>query len=346
MKYKKINPIFTPYELKKNIATDILDKAFIEKSRSTAKNIFLKKDKKLAIVMGPCSIHDEKASIEYGLKFKELSDKVSKKIFLIMRAHFSKPRSALGWKGFMHDPKLNNSNHLNTGIKATRSLLVKLTQLKIPLACEFLDINTYLYFEDLITWGFIGARTATSQPHRELASSFSFPIGFKNSLDGDINITIDSIKTSNHPHNLITIDDDGKIAALETFGNPFSHIVLRGSKSETNFDEKNISNVINLLKEKNLFQSIMIDCSHDNAKKSLTNLKKCFQDVLTQAIYNNAIVGMMFESNLKEGSQTLKNPYSLNYGVSITDPCLSWEDSEKLILESYELLSSTVRCAV
>ena len=306
--------------------------------RKQACEILQGKDQRLALILGPCSIHDPHSAIEYAHKVKELSKEVQDSFFLIMRCFLEKPRTKLGWKGFLYDPFLDESYDLEEGLHRSRKLLTEIASLGVPCAMEFLDPNLATYFADLITWGLIGARTCSSQPHRQMASAFSFPIGFKNGIDGSVDqaihgrldCAIAGILNAHMAQSHFGLNLEGRISAIYTDGNPFAHLVLRGSEREPNYHSQSIQLAQDLLKQYQLPPSILIDCSHGNSQKCHVTQKQVFTTICHQAKENLSIRGLMLESHLHSGKQSLQMT-PLQYGVSITDACLGWEETETLI---------------
>lgn len=328
----------TPSELLSKLPLDESGVRFVSSSRETAKNIFLKKDPRIVLLVGPCSVHCPKAILEYAKLLKKLSLEC-KNIYIVMRFFHEKARTILGWKGFFYDPDLDQSSNVEKGLIETRSLMLKILKLQIPLATEFLSPLSVNYFQDLITWGFIGSRSSTSQVHRELASSLSFPIGLKNNSEGNLEIAINSVIVSQRPHSHLNISPDGKIAFLKSEGNPFSHLVLRGGEKKANYNKATIEKLLKRMDEKKASFPILVDCAHGNSRKTKEGQIRCFQNIIKQIPKNKKILGTMLESFLQEGNQTLIDPKLLRYGLSITDPCLGWQDTEKLILWADKFLS-------
>jgi len=327
-------------EFKKQLPLNKEDSKFLKDTQKIIKNIFLKKEKKIIIFMGPCSIHDEKSAILYAKKLK-LLQKSSKNIFLIMRVFFEKSRSSNSWKGFLYDPFINNTFDIKKGIIKVRKLLIALTRLKVPICCEFLDPNSSYYFNDLISWGFIGARTCCSTVHRHFASSLSIPIGFKNTLDGNVSDSINGAIVARSAQSYIGIDKNGKLCQISSFGNTFSHIVLRGSNKSINYDQTSLNTIINIMKKENTNFPIIIDCSHGNAQNNHNNQIKVFTYIIKNLIKNNyPIIGLMLESYIREGKQSL-DLLKLRFGLSITDPCINFKKTKKLILFAEEFLNKT-----
>lgn len=305
---------------------------FIAAARNTAQKILERSDRRLVAIVGPCSIHDPESALEYARRLKKLTPEISKTFFPIMRLFIEKPRTRLGWKGMLYDPHLDGSNDIATGLRKSRELFLEIAQLGVPCATEILEPIIAPYFDDLVVWGLIGARTSASQPHRQMASGLHFPIGFKNDFRGELDVAIAGILTSRIPHSYVGIDPKGHIAALQTEGNPLSHLVLRGSEKQSNYDAASIAKALEALREHRLEPRLIIDCSHGNCGKDHRRQRAVFESVMEQAEENKAIAGLMLESHLFEGKQPLGDDRSLlNYGVSITDPCLDWDETESLL---------------
>ncbi len=320
----------TPLQIKSELPLTVPEK--IDSWRREAIEILARKTPRLAVILGPCSIHDPEAVYEYALKLKKLMTEIDEPFFPIMRLFFEKPRTRLGWKGMLYDPDLNGTHDIASGIRKSRSLILKIAELGIPCATELLEPLVLPYFDDLIVWGLIGARTSASQPHRQLASGLKFPIGFKNDSQGNIGSAIAGILTSKIPHSHIGIDPRGCIAKIQTFGNPYTHLVLRGGDQGSNYDAHSIAFALNALKEHRLEPRLIVDCSHGNCGKDHTKQTLVFRTVIDQAMVNPAIAGLMLESHLFPGKQPLYDDLNfLSYGVSITDPCLGWDETEELL---------------
>lgn len=312
---------------------------FISRSRRSIKNILTGKDPRRFLIVGPCSIHDVKAAREYAEKFHELSKEVSDQFLLIMRAYFEKPRSILGWKGFLYDPDLDGSYNLAKGIRMTRELLIALTEMQIPLASELLEINTFHYVCDFLSWGCIGARTSISPPHRQLASSLNFPIGFKNTTDGNVENSIRAILSAQSPHVFLGPSKKGYLTRIQGRGNPDCHLVLRGGEKGPNYFACNLSSTKEKCQRAGISDRLVVDCSHDNCEKIYSKQTTVFQEIIQQIKEGNQnICGLMLESHLYSGAQSLSQ--NLKYGVSITDPCIDWNCTESLIKEAYATLNS------
>ena len=325
----RLDLLVTPEILKQqHPLTDQAAKTVIN-SRKTIQNILDGHDKRLLVIAGPCSIHDIESAKEYASKLKEIHDKLSDKLFIVIRTYFEKPRTNVGWKGLINDPQLDGSNDMNSGLSKARELLSWIAELGLPSATEALDPVTPQYIADLISWSAIGARTTESQTHREMASGLSMPVGFKNSTDGSLTAAINAIISAQSPHTFIGIDNSGNTALLHTNGNPYSHIILRGGK-QPNYDKDSVAQCINDLELANIAPRIIIDCSHGNSSKDFNKQPGVARDVMQQVKSGNqTIKGIMLESNLVEGNQKLSK--ELTYGQSITDSCIGWETTETLL---------------
>lgn len=311
--------------------------------RQAIHNILDGKDKRVLVVIGPCSIHDPKAALEYGKKLVELRNRYKDSLEIVMRVYFEKPRTTVGWKGLINDPYLDNSFKLNDGLRIGRKLLCDLNDIGLPTAGEFLDMITPQYMADLMCWGAIGARTTESQVHRELASGLSCPVGFKNGTDGTIKVAIDAIGAASASHHFLSVTKYGHSAIVETSGNADCHIILRGGKS-TNYDSESVKDVTDQLDKAKLNNKIMIDFSHANSSKKFENQMLVCTDVSHQiANGNQSIFGVMVESHLVEGRQDLINGKAPVYGQSITDACIGWSDTERLLAELDEAVSTRNR---
>jgi len=334
-----------PSEIKRKLPINLAIANKLLKIKSEVKSIFDRSSIKLVIVAGPCSVHDRASFLHYAELFKSLSEKVKKNIFLVLRFFSEKSRTSLGWKGYIYDPELNNSCNIEKGIIETRKILLQLTSIGIPCAMEFVDPLVVPYLDDLISWGFIGARTSSSQPHRLLASSITNPVGFKNATDGCIEVAINGMLTSREAHNFIGLNQCGQVSKISSHGNPYTHLVLRGSETRTNFELKDISRAEKEIKKLKIKPKILVDCSHGNSAKDIETQKKVFISVLESFQKKpSTILGMMLESFIFKGSQDFKTFPS--YGVSITDPCLNWKSTEELILLANKKIDGKFSCIV
>jgi 3-deoxy-7-phosphoheptulonate synthase len=337
-----ITSLPSPHEIKTQFSLRPQTALFIEEARETARRILRGKDPRKALIVGPCSIHDRNSAIEYAKHFKELAEAVNSTCFMVMRVYVEKPRTSTGWKGLLYDPHLDGSYDIKTGLSWARELLLTLAEIQVPTATEFVDPLASLYFEDLITWGFIGARTSASQPHRQFASARSMPIGFKNSTDGNLENAIHGVLSAMTAHASMHIDSHGKLCAIQSEGNSFSHIVLRGAYKFTNYDPASVRVALEMLKKFRLQERLMIDCAHGNCQKRFDKQHEVFLSVLEQIEKgNDKIFGLMLESHLESGSQPLTEDLSvLKSAVSITDPCLDWKTTEELIYSAASVFSS------
>jgi 3-deoxy-7-phosphoheptulonate synthase len=326
----------SPEEIRRLLPASEMALATVAEGRKVIRDILDGKDSRLFIVIGPCSIHDPKAALEYAQRLKKLAEQVNDKFFLVMRVYFEKPRTTVGWKGLINDPFMDDSFKIEEGIKIARRLLIQLSELGLATATEALDPIIPQYLSELISWSAIGARTTESQTHREMASGLSTPVGFKNGTDGNIQVALNAMKSALAPHSFLGIDPEGRISIYKTRGNPYSHVVLRGGDSQPNFDPESVAACQKALAEEKLNPKIMIDCSHGNSNKDHRRQPEVFAAVIQQVLHgNHSIVGMMVESNLFEGNQKIPQDLSqLQYGVSVTDKCIDWETTEKTILEA------------
>ncbi|MBD1893464.1 3-deoxy-7-phosphoheptulonate synthase [Coleofasciculus sp. FACHB-129] len=332
--------LLTPNEVKSKLPlTDEAEKTVLN-FRNEIEDILDGKDSRKFIVVGPCSIHDVKSAEEYAYRLKNLSDRVNDKLLLIMRVYFEKPRTTVGWKGLINDPDMDDSFHIEKGLLTARSLLIKITELGLPAATEALDPIVPQYIGELIAWSAIGARTTESQTHREMASGLSMPVGFKNGTDGSVQVALNALESARKPHHFLGINATGQVSIFKTKGNAYGHIILRGGAKQPNFDAANVKIAEEKLKAANLPPKIVIDCSHGNSNKDYKKQSAVFENVIQQIVEgNSSIVGMMLESNLYEGNQPIPSQLEeLKYGVSVTDKCINWEETERIILAAYEKL--------
>jgi len=298
--------------------------------RETVRDIIHLEDPRLLVVIGPCSIHDPAAALDYARRLAKLAEQVKEKFFIVMRVYFEKPRTTIGWKGFINDPHLDNSCDMEHGLHTARKLMLDIAKLGLPIATEFLDPIVPQYTADLVSWSAIGARTTESQTHREMSSGLSMPVGFKNATDGNIQVAINAIESAGTPHSFLGIDQDGQTAVVKTTGNPNTHLVLRGGDKQPNFEIPEVTYAACKLEAAGLAPSIMVDCSHANASKVARNQIKVWNNILEQREKPGCpITGAMVESFLEEGNQKIAP--DLEYGLSITDPCLGWETTEQML---------------
>jgi 3-deoxy-7-phosphoheptulonate synthase len=332
-------PLVKPKRLKKEIPISSKAIEALVSGRESIEKILLKEDQRLLVIVGPCSIHDEKAALEYAAKLNILRKEVEDTLFVVMRVYFEKPRTIVGWKGLINDPCLDGTCDMLLGLRKARSLLLQIAELGLPVATEMLDPITPQYVADLVSWSAIGARTTESQTHREMASGLSMPVGFKNSPGGNLSSAINALIAARVPQSFLGIDQDGKTCVVKTAGNPWGHIVLRGGQ-RPNYDPISLEEARLKLIEKDLPEAIMVDCSHANSMKKYQGQSVVWKNVINQYISGNeSIIGLMLESNLYEGNQKFSDDVaSLKYGVSITDECISWETTEQLLLWANETL--------
>jgi 3-deoxy-7-phosphoheptulonate synthase len=308
--------------------------------RSAVQQILAQRDSRLLVVVGPCSIHDPKGAMEYAHKLAALNREVNDQLFIVMRVYFEKPRTTIGWKGLVNDPRMDGSCDIEEGLRIGRKLLLEINELGLPAATEFLDPIVPQYIDDLITWAAIGARTTESQTHREMASGLSMPVGFKNGTDGSLQIAIDAMSSARTPHSFLGIDQDGFTSLVRTRGNGDGHVVLRGGRTRTNYDPQSIADAAAQLTKSNLPPVLMVDCSHANSLKQHGKQEDVWRSLIEQrAAGTRAIIGAMLESYLKEGQQAVPtNPAEMIYGVSVTDACLSWETTERMLRSGHTVL--------
>jgi len=341
---KEIVRLLSPRELKSQTPTTDSANATVARSRERVIRILRQEDPRLLVVIGPCSIHDEKGALEYAEKLNALRKEFADRMEIVMRVYFEKPRTTIGWKGLINDPHLDGSQDIETGLKIARRLLLEITGIGLPTATEFLDPIVPQYIADLVTWAAIGARTTESQTHREMASGLSMPVGLKNSTDGSLQIAIDAMGATRHAHSFLGIDQDGATAIVRTSGNPHAHVVLRGGRAKTNYDSESIRAAEEKLISEKLPPVLMVDCSHANSEKKFAKQEDVWRSVIQQRIEGTrSLIGLMVESNLFEGSQPIpKDLKDLRYGVSLTDSCIGWETTERMLRWGYETFGKII----
>lgn len=332
--------LMTPEQLKSKLPLSTEARAFIKQSRQTVADIIHKRDHRLLVVCGPCSIHDLEAAKDYARRFKQLAEEVSDQLYLVMRVYFEKPRTTVGWKGLINDPHLDGSFDIEQGLQIGRKLLVELAEMNIPLATEALDPISPQYLADTFSWAAIGARTTESQTHREMASGLSMPIGFKNGTDGSLGTAINAMQAASSSHRFMGINAEGQVALLTTQGNMNGHVILRGGK-ETNYDSVSVAECEQEMAKFKLDASLMVDCSHANSRKDYRRQPLVAEDVVHQIVHGNkSIIGLMIESHINAGNQSSDLPLAeMEYGVSITDACIDWNTTESLLRQAHQELT-------
>ena len=332
-----IEPLTSPRALKEELPMRPAANRTVVRARNTVADILARRDPRLLVIVGPCSIHDEGAALEYAARLAELAARVQDEMFVIMRVYFEKPRTTVGWRGMIIDPHLDYSSDIPEGLRIARRILLAINELGLPTATEVLDPIVPQYTDDLVSWAAVGARTTESQTHREMASGLSMPVGFKNSTDGNLQVAVDAIVSARDPHRFLGLDQDGRIGVVSTRGNRIGHVILRGGRAGANYDAASVRAAVGLLKRAGLAPVLMVDCSHDNSGKKHQNQETAWNSVLEQraqsaAAASSPIIGAMLESNLFEGRQSIPDdPGQLRYGVSITDECISWDTTERML---------------
>ena len=336
--------LITPEELKRELPLSAAAQHTVTSARQVVRDILDGKDHRLFMVVGPCSIHDLKAAHEYAGRLKELAARVSDSLYLIMRVYFEKPRTTVGWKGLINDPYMDDSFKIQDGLHIGRKLLLELAEMGLPAATEALDPISPQYLQDLITWAAIGARTTESQTHREMASGLSSAVGFKNGTDGSLTVAINALQSVSRPHRFLGINQAGGVSIVTTKGNPYGHVVLRGGNGKPNYDSVSVAVCEQELGKAQIKPNIMIDCSHANSNKDPSLQPLVMDNVANQILEGNrSIIGLMVESHLGWGSQSIPKDLSqLKYGVSITDACIDWETTEKAVLAMHAKLKDVL----
>jgi 3-deoxy-7-phosphoheptulonate synthase len=340
---ESIQQLPTPNEFLQEFPTTPAIEAQVSAGRDQVANILKGEDSRMLMVVGPCSLHDIQAGYEYAEKLKTLADEMKNEMLVVMRVYFEKPRTTVGWKGLIYDPHLNGSFDINTGLRMAREFLLKVSGLGLLTAIEFVDPITPQYIADLYSWAAIGARTAESQTHRQVSSGLSMPVGFKNGTGGSIQLAVDGVTASKAAQAFLGVDSTGKASVVVTKGNPYTHIVLRGGSQAPNYDPESIEDAVQRLAKANLRTQLVVDCSHANCGKDHKKQRVAFHDLMKQRSEGNTnIVGIMLESHIFEGNQPLdeSNPGNLKYGVSITDPCVNWEETVELLKHAQQILKT------
>jgi 3-deoxy-7-phosphoheptulonate synthase len=332
--------LITPEALRTELPLSDSGREFVKQARKTIADIIHKRDPRLLVISGPCSVHDVEAAKEYARQLKALHNKYQGSLYVVMRVYFEKPRTTVGWKGLINDPHMDGSFDVETGLRKARELILYLTELGLPLATEALDPISPQYLAEVFSWSAIGARTTESQTHREMASGLSMPIGFKNGTNGSLGVAVNAMQSAASPHHFMGINRQGQVALIQTSGNPDGHVILRGG-STPNYDAQNILACEEVLTKQGIDPSIIVDCSHGNSSKDYTRQPIVANDVIEQICTGNkSIIGIMLESNLVAGNQSSELPKkSLQYGVSVTDACIDFSATEQLLADANAKLS-------
>jgi 3-deoxy-7-phosphoheptulonate synthase len=334
LRVESIRPLLPPAILLEELPLSDNAAMTVSRGRDEVARILRAEDDRLVVVVGPCSIHDPEAALDYAQRLRGLADELAADLRIVMRVYFEKPRTTVGWKGLINDPTLDGSFAINAGLRVGRRVLLDLAELGLPAGCEFLDPITPQFTSDLVTWGAIGARTTESQVHRELASACSMPVGFKNGTDGGVQIAIDALRAAAHPHRFIGVTEQGLAGIVSTTGNPDCHVILRGGATGPNYDTIHVQKTLAALRDALLPPRLMIDASHGNSDKDHGRQPLVVRDVAAQVAQGETgIIGMMMESFLVEGRQDLDDPARLVYGQSVTDACMSWETTVPVLRE-------------
>lgn len=345
LRVRDVIPIIAPADLLQVFPVSDTGRTFVREARAAINGILKGNDRRLMVVVGPCSIHDNTAALDYAGRLSKLAAELSDQLFIVMRVYFEKPRTTIGWKGLINDPDMDGTHNISKGLGIARNLLCTMTEMRLPVATEMLDPITPQYLADLISWGAIGARTTESQTHREMVSGLSFPIGFKNGTDGNLQIAIDAMKSASSPHSFLGINKKGRSSIIRTKGNTDVHIVLRGGSKKPNYSPEDIAQTEDMLTKSGVPVTIMVDCSHGNSEKNHEKQPAVLESVVNQiAAGNRSISGVMIESFLDAGNQphpkTAAELKKLKYGVSITDKCIDWETTENALRKAHAALKA------
>jgi len=335
VRVREVLPLISPERLRAELPVSPESAATVLAGRSEVEAILRGEDDRLLAIVGPCSIHDADAAREYAQRLAALRRETADRLAVVMRVYFEKPRTTIGWKGLINDPHLDGSSDIELGLRLARGLLVDITQMGLPAATEFLDPIVPRYLADLVSWAAVGARTTESQTHREMASGLSMPVGFKNTTDGSLQVAIEALTAARSPHSFLGIDAAGRTSIIRTAGNPAGHLVLRGGRGSSNYDAVSIAEALERLRSADLPPAVLVDCSHANSGKVPGRQEEVWQSVVAQRrAGTRGLIGLMLESHLHEGQQPFPQPRDrLRYGVSITDACLGWEATERLLRE-------------
>ncbi|QDU72904.1 Phospho-2-dehydro-3-deoxyheptonate aldolase, Tyr-sensitive [Mucisphaera calidilacus] len=337
---QSITPLTAPRDLEQALPLSDASRRTVIQSRNTIKAILSGEDPRLLVVIGPCSIHDPDAALEYAERLLACRAAYTDRMVIVMRTYFEKPRTTVGWKGLINDPLLDGSFQMSEGLRIARKLLLDITAMGLPTATEFLDPFTPQYLDDMVSWAAIGARTTESQTHRQMASGLSMPVGYKNATDGNLQVAIDAMKSAKAPHHFLGVDEDGRCCVVATTGNRWGHVILRGGSGKTNYDPENVAEASQKLKAAGLPAGIMVDCSHANSGKKHEQQQVVWNSILQQRRQNDCpITGVMIESNLEPGRQDIPGDLTqLKRGVSVTDECIGWDMTAEMLEQGFKQL--------
>ena len=338
-------PLITPARLKCELPITESAADTVVEGRLAIKRMLRGKDDRLLVIVGPCSIHDERIAYEYAGRLAKLSQELADRIFIVMRVYFEKPRTTIGWKGLISDPHMDGTGDLECGIRTARKIMLEINDMGVAVASEVLDPIVPQYLADVLSWAAIGARTIESQTHREMTSGLSMPVGLKNNTEGNLQLAIDGMHSARSPHHFLGVDQDGQVSIVKTSGNVWSHVILRGGRQGPNYDRDSVQSAVQALESTGLPPYVMIDCSHANSDKDHRNQETVLNAAVQQRLDGNEhILGVMLESNLHEGKQSIpQSPSELEYGISITDSCISWETTERILREAHANLQCVVQ---
>ncbi|WP_293910781.1 3-deoxy-7-phosphoheptulonate synthase [Deinococcus sp.] len=341
-------PLITPEGLKAQLPLSPAAEATVSSARRGVERILRRQDPRLLLIVGPCSVHDEAQALEYAGRLSKLRTQYADRLEIVMRVYMDKPRTTVGWRGYLNDPGMKGDNDFNLGLQMTRRLMLKINELGMPVGTELLDPFVPQYIDDQLAWGAIGARTTESQTHRAMVSGVSVPVGFKNGTGGNIKLAVDAIVSALKPHTFLGITDQGQAAVVTTIGNPDGHVILRGGRFGPNYGGEHVQETQGLLAEAGVSAGIIVDCSHHNSGYQFEKQLGAWHDVIAQRVAgNDALVGLMLESNLMEGKQSIPADLArLRYGVSVTDACVGWESTEELLRWAYDQMGNVVKSEV
>ncbi|WP_161880351.1 3-deoxy-7-phosphoheptulonate synthase [Deinococcus alpinitundrae] len=343
----RFDPLTSPRDLKAELPLTSQAEQTVTRARRNVQRIVHRQDPRLLLIVGPCSIHDEAQALEYAARLAHLRTQYADRLEIVMRVYMDKPRTTVGWRGYLNDPHMNGQNDFNLGLKMTRRLMLKINELGVPVGTELLDPFVPQYIDDQLSWGAIGARTTESQTHRAMVSGVSAPVGFKNGTGGNIKLAVDAIVSAGKPHTFLGITDEGQAAVVSTRGNPDGHVILRGGRFGPNYAAEHVQETLGLLADAKVTAGLVVDCSHHNSNYQFEKQLDAWHDVISQRVAgNDALIGLMLESNLFEGKQSIPADHAdLKYGVSVTDACVGWEQTEALLKWAYEQMGAVVGVA-